>query len=152
MPTIEFHSDDFRPLAEFPLRWRWTEARGNVLPESDLARIRPLTTVRAAALAPHAAYLCDERRDLPKWMNADEDARNVEVQLRALHIDPRDRVVVSWDDETAVVTDWDLFCRYWDDFCYAASDDVTVFALSGEWVLCYDHSEAFRLDHPHHAV
>jgi hypothetical protein len=35
-------------------------------------------------------------------------------------------IVVSWDADTAVLTDTELFIEHWDDFCYPASDDVTV--------------------------
>jgi hypothetical protein len=149
---IEFRSHDFVPLADFPLRWRWTEPGGNTLPPQALARIRPLTPARAADLAPHAAYLCDERRELSQAVRADGEAAKVAEWLRTLKIDPSTRVVISWDAATAVVTDWKLFCSYWDDFCYSASDNVTILPLSEEWVLCYDHDELFRLDHPDHAV
>lgn len=149
---IEFRPLDFVPLADFPLRWRWTEPRGNTLPPRVLARIRPLSAARAAELAPHAAYLCDERRELSREMRADGEAASVAAWLRTLHIDPTTRVVVSWDAASAVVTDWEVFCRYWDDFCYPAADDVTILPLSEDWVLCYDRFQLFRLDHPDHAV
>jgi hypothetical protein len=152
MTNIEFRPEDFSLLDDFPLCWRWTEERANVLPAHDLARIHPLTAARAAEIAPRAAYLCDQRRDLPFWLNADAAPAKVEARLRALHIAPKERVVVSWNEGTAVVTDWDFFCHYWDDFCYPSSDDVTVLAVNGQWVLCYDHCEVFRLDHPDHAL
>src|SRR5690348_2184437 len=110
---IEFGPHDFVPLADFPLRWRWTEPRGNTLPPQALARIRPLGPARAAELAPHAAYLCDERRDLPQEISADGEAAAVSAWLRGRRIDPATRIVVSWDAATAVVTDWELFCHYW---------------------------------------
>lgn len=149
---IEFGPHDFVPLAEFSLRWRWTESTGNTLPPRALARIRALSAARAADLAPHVAYLCDERRELAREMRTDGEPARVSAWLRTLHIEPSTRLVVSWDAATAVVTDWELFCSYWDDFCYPASDNVTILPLSEEWVLCYDHHELFRLDHPDHAV
>ncbi|HEX5437801.1 MAG TPA: TonB family protein [Gemmatimonadaceae bacterium] len=109
-------------LADFPLRWRWTESRGNMLPAQALSRIRPLSAARAAELAPHAVYLCDERRELSREMRADGEVAEMAAWLRTLRIDPATRVVVCWDEVSAVVTDWALFCRYWDDFCYAGSD------------------------------
>ena len=43
----------------------------------------------------------------------------------------------------AICVSWGVFCQYWDDFCYPASDDVTIWPLSEEWFLIYDHSEKF---------
>ena len=59
-------------------------------------------------------------------------------------IAPTEAVLISWDARTAAMTDWELFVAHWDDFCYPASDDVTVFPLGGEWVLCYHHYEVFQ--------
>jgi hypothetical protein len=151
MTSIELAATDFIALEEFELAWRWTDET-NLLPDVDRKRIRPLTPSKAAALAPMATHLCEEQRDIPKWLSTDQSPVFVRRRLEALNIDGDTRILVSWNATTAVVTDWDLFCRYWDDFCYPSSDDVTILPLTGEWVLCYDHSEAFRLDHPAHAV
>jgi len=43
----------------------------------------------------------------------------------------------------AICVSWGVFCEYWDDFCYPASDDVAIWPLSQEWFLIYDHSEKF---------
>ena len=40
----------------------------------------------------------------------------------------------------AICVSWGVFCEYWDDFCYPASDDVAIWSLSQEWFLIYDHS------------
>ena len=52
-------------------------------------------------------------------------------------------IVVSWDQQTAVVTDFELFTARWEDFCYPSSDDVAVLPLDGSWVLHYWHWEEF---------
>jgi len=52
-------------------------------------------------------------------------------------------LVVSWTREWAVLTDGALFTARWDDFCYPASDDVTVFPLDEAWALHYWHEEEF---------
>lgn len=59
------------------------------------------------------------------------------------HADTEQQVIVSWDKDTAVVASWGVFCDYWDDFCYAASDDVSAFPVSFDWVLFYQHGERF---------
>ena len=54
-----------------------------------------------------------------------------------------EQLIVSWDPQTAVLVDCCVFCRYWDDFCYTASDDVLVFPVAGSWALLYHHEEMF---------
>lgn len=55
-------------------------------------------------------------------------------------------VVVSWDARTAAMVPWGVFCDHRADFCYPASDDVTVWPLAGEeWLLEVDHDERMRL-------
>ncbi len=53
------------------------------------------------------------------------------------------KVVVSWTNDLAVLVSWEVFCSYWNDFCYPASDDVAIFPLSEDWMLLYDHAEVF---------
>jgi hypothetical protein len=48
-----------------------------------------------------------------------------------------------WDERLAICVSWGVFCQYWDDFCYPASDDVAIWPLSEEWFLIIDHSEKF---------
>ncbi len=53
---------------------------------------------------------------------------------------PTGSIVISWDRETAVQTNWDTFVSYWDDFLYPGSDDVAVFDNNGLWLLDYNHN------------
>lgn len=50
------------------------------------------------------------------------------------------------------MADWGTFVSFWDDFCYAGSDDVTILPLREHWTLCYDHDEQFRFVHHLRAV
>jgi hypothetical protein len=58
---------------------------------------------------------------------------------------PRGRapIVVSWQPDLSVLTDSDLFIARWQDFCYPASDDVSVLPLDSSWVLHFWHEEEF---------
>ena len=44
--------------------------------------------------------------------------------------DPNCEVVISWDKNTAVLVNARTFTEFWDDFCYAGSDDVSIFPLN----------------------
>jgi len=52
--------------------------------------------------------------------------------------------MVSWSEDLAIQTSWDVFTEYWSDFCYPASDDVTIAPVAGDWRLKYHHYEQFE--------
>lgn len=74
-----------------------------------------------------------------------DDARR---WLRELPICPAEKIVVRWGPRVAVQTNWEIFARYWNDFCYPSSDDVEIFLPSGEWILLYHHWELFEWGRP----
>ena len=58
---------------------------------------------------------------------------------------PSDRtaILVCWGPDLGVLTDWALFIKRWDTFCYPSSDDVMILPLDSSWALRYDHEEEF---------
>lgn len=134
---------DFIPLDSFALAWRWTEESHATLPKASLARIRPLAPAKAAEIAPEATELC-VGGDTAIMRAASGDPEPVRAWLRKLPVESDVMVLASWDVDTAVETDWATFVTYWDDFCYAGSDDLTVWSPEAAWYLCYDHEEVFR--------
>lgn len=52
-------------------------------------------------------------------------------------------IIVSWEPDAAVLTQTNIFIKYWDEFCYPSSDDVTVWPENEEWILQYRHYEEF---------
>lgn len=140
---IALSESDFVPLESFSLAWRWTQESHASLPAETLARIRPLSADRAGAIAPEATELC-LGGDTATLRSAAGDPERVRAWLAGLPVDREASVLVSWDVDTAVATDWQTFVAYWDDFCYAGSDDLTVWNPDGVWYLCYDHEEVFR--------
>ena len=149
---IELGPTDFVPLEEFQRAWRFNDSRHNVLPSAALADIRPLTTTRAAALNGPLTTACagcyaDPAKATNEVFSANsstnEGVARTSRDLALLPVADGERVVVSWDSVDAVETSWYTFRTYWDDFCYPASDDVTISPLDGRWILCYHHSERF---------
>jgi hypothetical protein len=145
------HPSEFTPLDQFELAWRWTQPTHAVLPAEALATIRPFTSGRAADLDAQAGRL-SRQRPLAQWalsICADDDAaESVREHLRALSIANNTEILVSWSRRAAVLTVWQTFVEYWDDFCYPSSDDVTVWPPSGEWVLCYRHYQHIDFGRP----
>jgi len=105
-----------------------------------LARIRPLSPAEAARVhesssVPHSGAVdsCSTK-----------DGVTVQLWLRRVQPDLQARVFISWSEDLAVETSWDIFTEYWDDFCYPSSDDVTIIPVAGSWRLSYHHYEQFE--------
>jgi hypothetical protein len=141
---IALASSDFVALDLFTLKWRFTPDRTGPLAPGLLARIRPLTTERAEDFAAFARSQCEKALPFGQTFRSDDAADIVRAQLRALSPAPSETVLVSWDAQTAVATDWEVFVALWDDFCYPASDDVTIWPLDQSWILCYRHHDIFQ--------
>lgn len=148
--VVEVGEQDYRPLDTFPLKWRWTDARWNILPADALANIRPLVPAKASEVDEKTSVFNPDEGFLPgTYQLIDEiesehnDEQVVRDWLRSYIPNLEGQVIVCWNLDNAVVTKSSIFCYYWDDFCYPASDDVSISPLSGEWLLFYWHEEVF---------
>lgn len=144
---------DFIPVGAFTLKWRWTQETHAVLPPDDLAAIRPLTRVKAeqawhysAAFVDHTPY----EEGLPTNLFTEirrQDTSGDEEAVRdwlCVCVPPDSgEIIVSWSHREAVLTRWDTFCRYWEDFCYPGGDNIIIWPVTEAWGLVYWHEEQF---------
>lgn len=140
----------FRELDDFPLKWRWTDEKWDVLPDDAVILIRPYTDLRAREILElslkfgNAEGLFQSRFDKVEQFDASVDPAKVTEWLQRSTLGQKQQVVVSWDHHLAVLVDCSVFCEYWDDFCYPSSDDVAIFPIDMKWVLFYFHNEYFE--------
>ena len=126
------------------MRRRFIVERGASLATDVIAKLRPLSGLAAAAIAEVA---CERRRANCRdnlTFRSDDPPGIVGETLRALPPAGDTPVIVSWDRDTALATDWAFFVARWGDFCYPASDDVTIWSLADDWTLSYRHYEVFQ--------
>jgi hypothetical protein len=130
----------------FELAWRWTRPTHNVLPADVMAQIKPLDGAALPdGLVRDERHLDASRFDDIRRGDADVSVEEGADWLGRLPVAPAEQVVVSWPDwRLALETNWGVFTRFWDDFCYPSSDDVEVFPPSGDWLLLYQHFEEFE--------
>ena len=133
---------EFQPISQFRLSWRWMSATHAVLPDDVLERIHPLAPWAARRDADRALVVCCVHADAT-FSASTRDVESTSGTLLALPVPRRTDIVVSWDEETAVETTWEVFCLYWPDFCYPGSDDVSIWSRHARWSLCYHHDETF---------
>lgn len=134
-------------LKDFPLAWRWTDEKYAVLPADVLSRIIPQTSVQAAQLFRESLRFCGKERldetqfSFSQIKTKDIESARVSEWLMACHDKTGTAVFLSWQPDTAVSTTWGIFAHYWSEFCYPASDDLTVWSEGHSWVLLYHHEE-----------
>lgn len=147
-----FSDTDFQPFDTFELCWRWTEHNTNV-PTEDLNKIKPLSSAKANEVWKRSLDFvegpthCLSRRLFANIVELDVSQLSnddVRTWLCEQNADQAEWIIVSWTKDVAVVTEWSIFVRYWDDFCYPGSDDVSIWPiLSESWSLLYFHYEVF---------
>ena len=147
---LKIEENDFRSLDSFPIKWRWIDLRWNKLPDNALNKIQPLTETKARELFQHSKQFYDFETGLAESLfehieqiNASGKVEEIQRWLSACSSELNQTVIVSWNDRLAVLVEWKIFCEYWDDFCYPASDDAAIFPFSEEWTLLYSHEEHF---------
>jgi hypothetical protein len=142
--------DDFIPINEFDLKWRFTEEKYSCLSEQDLSLIQPLSEHRAKEFNRYSQKYMGNGSLLESEFSSVESLKisggheAVRDWLRAKSIDPETKVAVSWDNTDCVITLWRVFIKYWDDFCYPISDDILVWSSTEDWFLYYCHHEIFE--------
>jgi len=147
--------NDYQAMEDFHLKWRWTDATWNFLPHLDLAQIQPLLPSKAKELNEYSiTLLAGEKLNTEMFPNTseiidrdDESAEPVRNWLGERGVASETAIIVSWDSGTAAVTNWGIFCKYWDDFCYALADDVVIWPKDRSWTLFYFHEEVISFGH-----
>ena len=137
-------ANSFTSLDEFPLGWRFTPQRLARAAGEIASKLRPIAPESAAHLARVAAERAQQAEGEMHAFRSDDSPAAVQVNLRALPVDPGTEIILSWNPSTALTTDWATFVAHWDDFCYPASDDVAIWAVGAEWTLRYHHYEVFQ--------
>jgi hypothetical protein len=144
---IRVDSGDVATLDSFALKWRWTDDRHALFPSDELSRIHPLRAEKAEEIWRLSLESLSRDFAINSQLYRDSEKAPATGDVHAWlarHVPPeRPPIVVSWSAADAVLTDAELFIRRWDDFCYPASDDVSVFPLDAAWVLHYHHEEEF---------
>jgi hypothetical protein len=137
-------------LKDFPLAWRWTDDRYALLPDNVLSCIIPQNAEQAARLFHESLRFCgkdglDEKQfSLGQLVTKGIEPARVSEWLTAFHDKDETAVFLSWQPDTAVSTTWGIFAKYWSEFCYPASDDMTVWSEGHSWVLLYHHEELLQ--------
>lgn len=76
------------------------------------------------------------------YFSIDENTdTQIETKLDSLGIQDTKKILLVWDNETALLTNWGFLKNHFSDFFYPVSDDITVFDESMQWSILIHHSE-----------
>ncbi len=144
---------DYQPLSSFPIKWRWTDPRWNLLPPDDLATLHPLTVEKTREVRQYGVKFWGEmERGIPHLssalfphtvrVNVSGDAEPACLWLEEHIVQNESPVFVDYDCGIVQVS-CRVFCRYWDDFCYPYGENMLIWPVSEEWALAYWREEEF---------
>lgn len=143
------------PMAEFSLKWRFTDPKYDVLLPIHLEQIQPLDAPSSELiwnfiLDSNFLVLKISTDDLfkPGFFrhyettlipgNPDEDSRIRKWLYRcALPFDQE--IFLSWEPKCAIKTTWKMLVKHWSSFYYPGSDDLVVIDRSLDWCVLFFH-------------
>lgn len=111
------------------------------MPGEDLNKINILSRESASAVFDES--LCLIKKTDIEYAGERISTKNNGVSEYLSRIVIESRILVSWSPDCAVVTTPYIFIKYWNDFCYPSSDDVSIWPENNAWFLRFFHYEEF---------
>lgn len=135
------------PMKRFVLKWRWTDENYCLLTEGELSRIHPLDAPSAKKVWDKSLTFVDKDSEFSPSPELFENVESIDTTDTSTVTSwltskmSSGNIIVSWQPDTAVKTTTDLFVKYWDEFCYPSSDDVSIWPENESWVVHFWHYE-----------
>jgi hypothetical protein len=134
---------------DFPLKWRFDSKSVNELADFDnnLAIINKKGCKKIAGfignwkLHSDFPFMKDLFLKNDHFSIAESSDAQIKTKLDSLGFDDTKKILLMWDNETTVLTNWRFLKNHLSDFFYPSSDDLTVFDESMQWSILIHHSE-----------
>lgn len=136
-------------IENYPLKWRFDSMKADELADFD----DNLTILNKKGCEKIAGFIenWNLHSDFPfkkdlffkndYFSIVDNTDTQIETKLDSLGFEDTKKILLEWDDETAVLTNWRFLKIHFSDFFYPGSDDITVFDESMQWSILIHHSE-----------
>lgn len=125
--------------AEFAMNWRFTDPKYNLLPKLVLDRICPLSVEYSQECwnywisdkFEHLMLLVKNTENIGQdnlinndcgWGDKREERLLKELLAEAMELNGNEHITFFWGANCAVETEWNVFLKYWSDFCYPSDD------------------------------
>jgi len=147
---IEFDIKEIIPFENFNLNWRWDFAHNPTMSTEEREQIKTFSEIESKRLNKVIDYYESEYNLRKSFESTDWFLSSSETELkkkkfadnfRQLSQNYNENLFISWNRTTCVYTTKEIFIKYWDDFCYPSSDDLTIISEFTNWVYFYRHYE-----------
>lgn len=152
--NIQIDKREIIPLSDFELGWRFDKGHNSDISDYDKKEILALSENESKRLNKVIDYYEIESNRIGKYLETDwfsansenedkvERFRNqVENYLKPFNED----IIISWERKLTLKTKKKIFIKYWTDFLYPSSDDVTIISERTNWILFYNHCEVANI-------
>lgn len=145
---IEIDIKEIIPITEFELNWRWDKTHNSTITPIEIEQIQPVSKTESRRLNKVIDYfesIDNLRRQYKEtdWIsaNSESDIKIEEFRNRLISLlKPwNEDVIVTWNRTTTLRTTKEIFIKYWDNFCYTSSDDVTIISEETNWIMFFSH-------------
>lgn len=145
---IEIDENEVISLDSFELNWRWDDVHNPNISKSEKAQIKPISEFESKRLNKVIDYFeiednLNKDYNQTDWISANcenEEKINSFRKKLCRNLKPwNENVIISWNRRTTLKTTKEIFVKYWDDFCYPSSDNVTIISEATNWIMIYNH-------------
>ena len=142
------------PLKDFKLGWRWEKDCNPDISELEKEQIQPVSESESKRLNKIIDYFEFEQNLIEKYSQTDWISANAENNLKVerfrnqleLILEPwNEGIIITWQRNITLKTTKTIFLKYWTDFLYPSSDDVTLISEKTNWIIFYRHFEVANI-------
>jgi len=150
---IELDTNEIISFEDFELNWRWDDIHNPDISNEDKGQIIPLSIQESKRINKIIDYFELESNlyksfEPTDWIRASSETldsiEKFSNDFKKLTQDYNENLFISWNRTTCIYTTKEIFIKYWDDFCYPSSDDITIISELTNWVYFYNHIEVGR--------
>lgn len=141
-------------MNDFELGWRFDKIHNSDITDNDKKEILALSQNESKRLNKTIDYYEIESNRIGKYIETDwfyADSENEEKMERfrnqlktKLNLFDED-LIISWERKVTLKTTKEIFLKYWSDFLYPSSDNVTIISEKTNWILFYRHFEVANI-------
>ncbi len=152
--NIELDDREIITLNEFELGWRFEKTHSPDISESEKKQIQPVSEMESKRLNKLIDYFEQENNLREKytqteWISAnaenDEKIERFRKQLLMLLKNCNEDLILTWHRNITLKTTKEIFIKYWSNFLYSNSDDVTIISSKTNWIIFYRHFEVANI-------
>ena len=152
--NIQIDKKEIIPLNDFKLGWRFDKVHNSDISDYDKKEIFALSENESKRLNKIIDYYEIESNRIGKYLETDWFSANSENEDKIErfrnqvenYLKPFDEdVIISWERKLTLKTTKKIFIKYWTDFLYPSSDDVTIISERTNWILFYNHCEVANI-------